>query len=164
MKNVSTGQVFSRFSGRLWRGFLGTFSPLLFPPVLQLLSPGTWAGQNPWCLASEANEAQALMSHCKNSVRDTVIGKRWICLDSEKHTSQGVSHHRRQVLWPWNVVWLVFSSLVKSYANEWENHPNHWGTTHSIFWQCLGTLLPPLGVSFSLQIGDQGLVEFDLSS
>ena len=29
MKNVSTGQVFSRFSGRLWRGFLSTFSSLL---------------------------------------------------------------------------------------------------------------------------------------
>ena len=43
MKTVSTDQVFSRFSGRLWRGFLGTFFPLLFPPVLQLLSPGTWA-------------------------------------------------------------------------------------------------------------------------
>ena len=34
MKTVSTGQVFSRFSDRLWRGFLGTFSPLLFPPIL----------------------------------------------------------------------------------------------------------------------------------
>ena len=30
--------------------------------------------------------------------------------------------------------------------------------------QCLGTVLAPLGVSFSLQIEDQGLVEFDLSS
>ena len=36
-------------------------------------------------------------------------------------------------------------------------------TTGDVFWQCLGTVLPPLGVSFSLQIGDQGLVEFDLS-
>ena len=26
------------------------------------------------------------MSHCKNSVRETVIDKRWICLDSEKST------------------------------------------------------------------------------
>ena len=29
---------------------------------------------------------------------------------------------------------------------------------------CLGTVLPLLGVSFSLQIGDQGLVEFAWSS
>ena len=29
---------------------------------------------------------------------------------------------------------------------------------------CLGTVLAPLGVSFSLQIEDQGLIEFDLSS
>ena len=38
-KGNSTGQVFSRFSRRLWRGFLGMFFPLLFPPILQLLSP-----------------------------------------------------------------------------------------------------------------------------
>ena len=32
--------------------------------------------------------------------------------------------------------------------------PNNWGTTHSsLFWQCLGTVLATLGVSFSLQIG-----------
>ena len=36
---VSIGQAFSRFSSRLWRGFLSTFFPLLFPPILQLLSP-----------------------------------------------------------------------------------------------------------------------------
>ena len=83
----------------------------------------------------------------------------------EKHTLQGVVHCRQQVLRPWNVVWLVFVNWMNSYANEWEDHPNLWGTTHSsIFWQCLGTVLPPLGLSFSLQIGDQGLVEFGLSS
>ena len=38
---------------------------------------------------------------------------------------------------------------------ECGDHPNHWGTVHSsVFWQCLGAVLPPLGVSFSLQIGD----------
>ena len=26
------------------------------------------------------------MSHCKNSVRDLAIGKRWVCLDSERST------------------------------------------------------------------------------
>ena len=83
----------------------------------------------------------------------------------EKNTPQVVGHHRGQVLQPWNVVWLVFVSWLNSYVNEWEDHPNHWGTTHSsVFWQCLGTVLPTLGVSFSLQIGDQDLIEFDLSS
>ena len=52
-----------------------------------------------------------------------------------------------------------------SYANEWEDYSNSWGTTHSpIFWKWLGTVLAPLGVSFSLRIEDRGLVEFDLSS
>ena len=75
-----------------------------------------------------------------------------------KHTPQGVGHC-------WNVVWLVFANWVNSYANEREDHPNHWGTTHpSVFRQCLENILPPLGMSLSLQIGDQGLVEFDLSS
>ena len=83
----------------------------------------------------------------------------------EKHPPWGVAHHRGQVLQPWNVVWLVFVSWLNSYVNEWEDHPNHWGTTHSsIFWQWLGSVLAPLDVSFSLQTGDQGLVEFDLSS
>ena len=58
MKTVSTGQVFSRFSGRLWRGFLGTFFPLLFPPILHLLSPGLEPRKNPGCLSSGPNEAQ----------------------------------------------------------------------------------------------------------
>ena len=52
-----------------------------------------------------------------------------------------------------------------SYANEWEDHSNNWGTTHSsVVGQCLGTVLMPLGVSFILQIEEQGLVELDLSS
>ena len=51
----------------------------------------------------------------------------------EKHTLQGVGHCRGQVLKPWNVVWLGFASWVNSYATEWENHPNPWGTTHSSF-------------------------------
>ena len=57
----------------------------------------------------------------------------------EKHTPQGVGHCRGQVLQPWNVLWLVFLRWVISYANEWEDHSNNWGTTHSlVFWQCLG--------------------------
>ena len=52
VKTVSTGQVFSRFSSRLWRGILSSFFPLLFPPVLQLFSPSMplltkyWAGHH----------------------------------------------------------------------------------------------------------------------
>ena len=81
----------------------------------------------------------------------------------EKHTPQGVGLCRGQMLQPRNVVWLVFASWVSPYANEWEDHPNYWGTTHS---SIFGTLNLPchLWVSLSLQIGDQGLVEFDLSS
>ena len=70
----------------------------------------------------------------------------------QKHTPQGVGHHRGR-LRPWNAVWLVPpapTSWVISYANEWEDHSNNWGITHSlVFWQCLGTVLA-LGVSFSL--------------
>ena len=207
MKTLSTGQVFSRFSSRLWKGFLVTFFPLLFPPILQLLSPSMplltkyWAGhylfiskscawnhlpkigtqthmagtlccalslscirlglepgQNLWCLVLGPNNARVLdVSLQNNSVRDTVIGKRWICSDLERSTLQECG--------PLNVVWLVFPSSVISYANEWEDHSNNWGTTHCwVFWQWFGTVLAPLGVSFSLQTEDQGLVEFDLSS
>ena len=44
--------IFSRFSSRLWRGFLSTFFPLLFPPFLQFLSASVplltnyWAGHH----------------------------------------------------------------------------------------------------------------------
>ena len=69
------------------------------------------------------------------------------------------------MLWPWNVVWLVFASWVNSYADEWEDHPNNWGTTHPpLSFDSALELSCHMGVSFSLQIGDQGLVEFDLSS
>ena len=52
------------------------------------------------------------------------------------------------------MMWLVFLS---SYADEWEDHSNNWGSL-------LGSLNVPLGVLFNLQIEDQGLVEFDLSA
>ena len=162
MKTVSVSQVFSRSSRRLWRArlshcfFLRSFSsPLL----------GVEPSQNPRWLASGPNETQALMPHYKSSVRNTVIGKRWICRIQREAHSTGCGPSQRRLQQPWNVVWLVFKSWVISYANEWEDHSNNWGTTHSsVFWQWLGTVLAPLGVSFSLQIEDQGLVEYDLSS
>ena len=60
------------------------FFSLLFPSALQLSLLELEPGQNPWCLASGPSEAQALRSHCKNSVRDSVIGKKWICSDIER--------------------------------------------------------------------------------
>ena len=44
----------------------------------------------------------------------------------KKYTPQGVGQGRRLLWWPWNLVWLVFSSWVISYANEWEDHSNNW--------------------------------------
>ena len=68
-----------------------------------------------------------LMSHRgKNSVRDKVIGKKWIYSDSESSTlhRESVGHHRGQV-WPRNLAWLVFIGWVISHANEWEDYSNY---------------------------------------
>ena len=73
-----------------------------------------------------------LMSHCKeNSVRGTAMDKRWICWGLERSTLQECGPSQSGVQWPWNVVWLVFAAWVMSYANEWEDHSNNWGITHS---------------------------------
>ena len=91
-----------------------------------------------------------LMSHHRrNSVRNKVIGKKWIYSDSERSIlhKQRVGHRRGQGQ-PWNVAWLVFIGWVISYANEWEDYSNYfgerveisrvWGTAHSlVFWQCM---------------------------
>ena len=121
------------------------FSMAFFLPSFSSSLPGLEASQNTWCLASGPNEAQALMSHCKNSVRDTVIGKRWICFDSERSTL-----HR---------VWAITAGWIHMLMSE------------RIF-PIIGE--PPTPLSFdsalelsghlSLQIKDQGLVEFNLSS
>ena len=88
----------------------------------------------------------------------------------ERHNPKSVGHYRAECCGngmrygSWNAVWLVFTGWVISYANEWEDHSNNWGTTYSlVFWQCLGTVLTPLGMLFSLQIENQGLGEIDLS-
>ena len=91
-----------------------------------------------------------LMSYCRKiSVRDKVVGKKWIYSDSERSTfhRQSMGHQRGQVL-PGNVARLVFIGSIISYANEWEDYSNYfwegteisriWATTHYlIFWQCL---------------------------
>ena len=79
---------------------------------------------------------------------------------TEKHTLQGVGHSRGQGLGPRNVAWLGFASGVNSYADDGEDHPNHWGTTHSSFdsalelschlWVCL--LAYRLGIKVYLNL------------
>ena len=84
-------------------------------------------------------------------------------------------HRRGGMWWPWNVVWLVFLSWVISCANEFENHSNSWGTTHSlVFWfssvqshsllYSKGTQLYiyiyPLFCGFPSHLGHQKVVEF----
>ena len=85
---------------------------------------------------AKTNETQALMSHCKNSLRDKGIRGRFVRILREA-TLQGVNHCRGQGLRPRYEVWLGFVRGWNSYANEWEDHPSHWGTTHSsLFWPC----------------------------
>ena len=74
------------------------------------------------------------MSHCKNSVRDTVIRGWFVMIQREAHSAgcgpfaegKGLGHGLR----PWNLVWLGFASWVNSCANVWEDHPNH-GEPHT---------------------------------
>ena len=108
--------------------------------------------------------------HRKNSERDRVISKKWIYSDSERSARhrRSVSHRGGRV-WPQNVAWLVFIGWVISYANEWEGYSDCilegveisgiWSTAHSVvFWQGLGTVTAPLGVSLHLLLEDQDLV------
>ena len=108
--------------------------------------------------------------HRKNSERDRVISKKRIYSDSERSARhrRSVSHRGGRV-WPQNVAWLVFIGWVISYANEWEGYSDCilegveisgiWSTAHSVvFWQGLGTVTAPLGVSLHLLLEDQDLV------
>ena len=70
-----------------------------------------------------------------------------------------MGHHRRQVCWPWNVVWLVFMSWVFHMLMSGRiiptvgKPPTPWSFDSALeFW-----------MSFSLQIENKGLVEIDLS-
>ena len=83
---------------------------------------------------AKTNETQALMSHCKNSLRDKAIRGGFVRIQREA-TLQGVNHCWGQGLQPWYKAWLGFVRGWNSYANEWKDHPSHWGTTHSsLFW------------------------------
>ena len=61
--------------------------------------PGLEPSQNPGCLASGPNEAQALMSHCKNSLKNKAIRGGFVRIQREA-TLQGVGHCRGQGLLP----------------------------------------------------------------
>ena len=84
-----------------------------------------------------------LVSHCrKNSVRDRLIGKKWIYSDTERSTLHSVGYHSGRVRQVRNVAWLVYIGWVISYANEWEDYSNCsgegleisriWATVHSL--------------------------------
>ena len=71
MKTVSTGQVFSRSSSRLSRGFLDTFfltalSSRPSSPLSCDLSPAKTHGA--WL--QDLMKLRLLMSHCQNSVKE----------------------------------------------------------------------------------------------
>ena len=119
-----------------------------------------------------------MSQHRKNSVRDKIIGKKWIYW--EKNTPQSVGHWRRQE-WPWNIAWLVFMGWVIWKINDWEDYSNYfgegveisrnWATTHfSVFMVDLRTVTAPVGVLFSFEVlqwvyaENQGLVEVDSSA
>ena len=64
----------------------------------------------------------------------------------------------------------VFMGWVISLANQWKDHSNYfeegvqisrnWATAYFlVLWQCLGTVIAPLSVSFSLLTEDQALVK-----
>ena len=72
---------------------MARFPHCFFLPSFISSLPGPEPGQNPGCLASGANEAQAMMFYFKASVRDTATSKRWIC-QREAHSAGCVSLQR----------------------------------------------------------------------
>ena len=95
-------------------------------------SARTWTQSKPrafqlrwhaWFL--DSMKLRFLMSqHRKNSVRDKVIGKKWIYL--ETYSADRVGHLRRWE-WPQKVMWLGFMGWVISWANEREDYSNYFG-------------------------------------
>ena len=118
-----------------------------------------------------------LMSHHRrNSVRDKVIGKKQIYLDSERSAlhGQSVGRHRG---WALAVKCGVASFYrMSDFICEWVGGLfqlvlgrggdfQGLGHRHSlVFWQCLATVMVFLGVSFSLLIESQGLIKVDFSA
>ena len=124
---------------------------------------GLKPSQNPWFKSwfQDLKKLRVLISHCrKNSVRDKVIGKKWVYSDSERSTlhRQNVGHSRGRV-WPQKCGMVSVVDWVISYANDWEGYSScfgegveisrNWATAHSllVFWQ---PVMAPLNVSFSL--------------
>ena len=100
------------------------YSRLENPMDRSLADYSTWGYKNRTWLKwlSMQMKLRFLMSHHrKDSVRNKVMGNKWIYSDSERSTLhiQSVGHCRRQV-WPRNVMWLVFIGWIISYANEWD--------------------------------------------
>ena len=137
---------------------LGTWTH--WPGLNQAKTHSTWP--------QDLTKLRFLMSHYrKNSVRDKVIGKKWIYLDLERSTLHSMWGHHKGWVQSWNVVALICCAI--SYASEWEDYSiyfregveisRNWATAQSlVFWQCLGTLMAPLGVPFCLLIEDYTLV------
>ena len=125
----------------MWMGFKPSQNPAWD------LNPHGWDSNPAWThgtLFQDLMKLRFLMFHCrKNSVRDKVIGKKWIYSLTERSTlhKQSADHSRGRV-WPQNMVWLVFIDRVISYAIEWEAYSNCfwkgagisrvWATTHSL--------------------------------
>ena len=72
--------------------------------------------------------------------------------------------HGVEKSWTWLSDWIQFYMLMSGlvYSIHFEEGleiARDWATAHSlVFWQCLGTIMAPLCVAFSLLIEDQGLV------
>lgn len=99
-----------------------------------------------------------LMSQCRKTQRDKVIGKQWVYF-REKHTLQNMGYLRRWVQLG-NVILLAFTGWVISRANNWEDYSNHfgegveisknWPLTFGLWWSAFGTVMVLMDVSFIL--------------
>ena len=112
---------------------------------------GTWTQPRPTVFQvssqtwfQDVMNLRFLMYHCrKNSVRDKVIGKKWIYSDTDRSTLQrqsvGLGRGRMQ---QHNWVRLVSIGWLISHANEWEDYSNYfwegveisriWASAHSL--------------------------------
>ena len=112
-------------------------------------------------LVSGLNEAQVLdVSSQKESVRDRVMGKKWIYLERNTLHRQSVGHLRK---WERHRgIGLSAFIGVGNFIGQWVGGvfqlfwkgvgiSRNWATAHFlILMVCLGTVMPPVGVSFSL--------------